>query len=88
MFKKRKLISIMLTISMMLTLFPFAAFAEDAGAPVASDKTVYVDANATEGEADGTEANPYKTLQAAVDAANGATTIVLKSDLTENVKVL
>ena len=34
MFKKRKLISIMLTISMMLTLFPFAAFAEDAGAPV------------------------------------------------------
>ena len=29
MFKKRKLISIMLTISMMLTLFPFAAFAEE-----------------------------------------------------------
>lgn len=33
MFKKRKLISIMLTVSMMLTLFPFAAFAEE-GAPV------------------------------------------------------
>ena len=31
MFKKRKLISIMLTISMMLTLFPFAAFAEEGG---------------------------------------------------------
>ena len=29
MFKKRKLISIMLTVSMMLTLFPFAAFAEE-----------------------------------------------------------
>ena len=31
MFKKRKLISIMLTASMMLTLFPFAAFAEEGG---------------------------------------------------------
>ena len=31
MFKKRKLISIMLTVSMMLTLFPFAAFAEEGG---------------------------------------------------------
>ena len=31
MFKKRKLISIMLAISMMLTLFPFAAFAEEGG---------------------------------------------------------
>ena len=32
MFKKRKLISIMLTVSMMLTLFPFAAFAEEENA--------------------------------------------------------
>lgn len=38
MFKKRKLISIMLTVSMMLTLFPFAAFAEDAGAQAGTEQ--------------------------------------------------
>ncbi len=39
MFKKRKLISIMLTISMMLTLFPFAAFAEEAEVAAEAEQT-------------------------------------------------
>lgn len=38
MFKKRKLISIMLTVSMMLTLFPFASFAEE-GAQAGAEQT-------------------------------------------------
>lgn len=32
MFKNRKLISMLLTVSMLLTIFPFAAFAEDGDA--------------------------------------------------------
>ncbi len=88
MFKKRKLISILLTVSMMLTLFPFAAFAEDAGAQPAAvaSEIIYVDANATGENADGTAEKPYKTLQAAIDAVDMAT-IVLQSDTDENVTV-
>ena len=41
---KKKLISILLTVSMMLTLFPFAAFAEDAGAQPAAVATQLPDA--------------------------------------------
>ena len=82
---KKKLISILLTVSMMLTLFPFAAFAEDAGAQPAAvaSEIIYVDANATGENADGTAEKPYKTLQAAIDMA----TIVLQSDTDENVTV-
>ena len=85
---KKKLISILLTVSMMLTLFPFAAFAEDAGAQPAAvaSEIIYVDANATGENADGTAEKPYKTLQAAIDAVDMAT-IVLQSDTDENVTV-
>jgi hypothetical protein len=85
---KKKLISILLTVSMMLTLFPFAAFAEDAGAQPAAvaSEIIYVDANVTGENVDGTADKPYKTLQAAIDAVDMAT-IVLQSDTDENVTV-
>ena len=85
---KKKLISILLTVSMMLTLFPFAAFAEDAGAQPAAvaSEIIYVDANATGENVDGTADKPYKTLQAAIDAVDKAI-IVLQSDTDENVNV-
>ena len=39
--KKKKLISLLLTVSMMLTMFPFAAFAQDVND--AGSKVVYPD---------------------------------------------
>ena len=87
MFKKRKLISIMLTISMMLTLFPFAAFAEDAGAQAGAEPTQQEQTTpvAKVAEVNGTQ---YDTLSAAINAVNDGETIKLLDNVSESTAVV
>ena len=73
MFKKRKLISIMLTISMMLTLFPFAAFAEEGNAVTVT-------------KSDTTTAE-YADLASAVSAADDGSIITLNKPVTTDQQV-
>lgn len=73
MFKKRKLISIMLTISMMLTLFPFAAFAEEGNAVTVT-------------KSDTTTAG-YADLASAVSAADDGSIITLNKPVTTDQQV-
>ena len=78
MFKNRKLISMLLTVSMLLTLFPFAAFAEDGDAgqvqatPVEASKVA---------EVNGTQ---FDTLGAAIAAVQDGETIKLLDKVTES----
>ena len=70
---KKRFLSALLACAMLISLFPFAAFADDA-----STKTVYVDTNVA-----ASSGTTYKTLQEAVTAAGtNPTTIVLQSDVT------
>ena len=73
MFKKRKLISIMLTVSMMLTLFPFAAFAEEENAVTVT-------------KSDATTAG-YDDLASAVSAADDGSIITLNKSVTTDQQV-
>ena len=66
---------------MIVSLFPFAAFAADANTNV-----VYVNTNA-QSAGTGTEKDPYNDLQTAVTAATVPTTIVLQSDIKLNSSV-
>ena len=74
--KSKRVLSIVLAVAMIAGLFPIAAFADEG---TAARTTIYVDASATND--DGTDGT-YKTLAAAVNAANAGATIELKSDLT------
>ena len=77
MFKNRKLISMLLTVSMLLTLFPFAAFAEETevgqeqAAPVETQKVA---------EINGTQ---YGTLSDAINAVQDGETIKLLDAVSE-----
>lgn len=67
----KKTLAIMLALIMVLALVPTVAFAEE-------PKTIYVDA--TKGDdttGNGTEAKPYKTVEAAAKAAASGDTIML-----------
>ncbi len=70
---KKKFLSIVLTFVMVVSLIPAVAMAEEEA------KTIYVDANSTTEETDGTEACPYKTIQSAVNAASDGDTILVKA---------
>lgn len=85
MFKKRKLISIMLAISMMLTLFPFAAFAEE-GAVSGTEQGQQEQTTpaAKVAEVNGTQ---YDTLSAALDAVQDGETIKLLDNVSESTAV-
>lgn len=78
MFKNRKLISMLLTVSMLLTLFPFAAFAgetevgQEQAAPVEASKVA---------EVNGTQ---FDTLGAAIAAVQDGETIKLLDKVTES----
>lgn len=74
--KSKRVLSIVLAVAMIVGLFPIAAFADEG---TSAPTTIYVDASATND--DGTDST-YKTLAAAVNAANAGDTIELKSDLT------
>ena len=76
--KSKRVLSIVLAVAMIVGLFPIAAFADEETTP-AKAKTIYVDANAANDE--GTDGTTYKTLAAAVSAANPGDTIELKSNL-------
>lgn len=81
---KKRFLSALLACAMIVSLFPFAAFAN--GAAVTT-QTFYVDATAGS-NGDGTENSPYKDLQSAVTAAStNPTTIVLQSDISLNTAV-
>lgn len=77
MFKNRKLISMLLTVSMLLTLFPFAAFAgetevgQEQAAPVEAQKVA---------EINGTQ---YSTLSDAINAVQDGETIKLLDAVSE-----
>ena len=72
---KKRFLSALLACAMIISLFPFAAFAEG----TTTTQTFYVDAKASTG------GTTYNELQAAVDAAGkNPTTIVLKSNVTLN----
>ena len=72
---RKKLMSVLLALAMVLTLLPATAMAGE-------QTTIYVNATAGGDTATGTEEAPYKTLQAAINAASEGATIVLQSDLT------
>lgn len=81
---KKRFLSALLACAMIVSLFPFAAFAN--GTAVTT-QTFYVDATAGS-NGDGTENSPYKDLQSAVTAAStNPTTIVLQSDISLNTAV-
>lgn len=65
---RKKCLSVLLALAMVLTLLPATALAEG--------KTIYVNA-----AAEGDTADTYKTLQAAITAASAGDTIELASDL-------
>lgn len=68
---KKKIFCFLLTLSMIFTMFVGSALAEEADA---SENILYVNANSTsENTPDGTETNPYKTIEAAVKAAESMT---------------
>ena len=71
---RKKCLSVLLALAMVLTLLPATALAEG--------KTVYVNAAAEGDTATGTAEDPYKTLQAAITAVPEGGTVVLQSDLT------
>ncbi len=73
--KSKRVLSIVLAVAMIVGLFPIAAFAEDG---TSAPTTIYVDASATNDDGTG---STYKTLAAAVNAANPGDTIELKSNL-------
>lgn len=67
---KKRFLSALLACTMLIGLFPFAAFAD-------SGTTIYVDAASTAGSETGAEASPYKTLEAALEVAQNGDTINL-----------
>ena len=81
---KKKLISILLTVSMMLTMFPFAAFADDAndaGSVAESAEIVLPEGRTADSFKDGNtvyyDGQYYKTLVEALKAAAGVEGAVL-----------
>ena len=60
----KKIVAILMAVAMAFSLLPVTAFAEGENAPVAPT-TIYVSTTGTEG-ADGTESNPFQTIQDAV----------------------
>lgn len=60
----KKILAILMAVAMAFSLLPVTAFAEGENAPVAPT-TIYVSTTGTEG-ADGTESNPFQTIQDAV----------------------
>ena len=71
---RKKCLSVLLALAMVLTLLPATALAEG--------QTIYVNAAAEDDIAAGTAEDPYMTLQSAIAAASEGATIVLQSDLT------
>lgn len=71
---RKKMMSVLLALAMVLTLLPATALAEG--------QTIYVNAAAEGDTATGTAEDPYKTLQAAITAVPEGGTVVLQSDLT------
>lgn len=71
---RKKMMSVLLALAMVLTLLPATALAEG--------QTIYVNAAAKDDIAAGTAEDPYMTLQSAIAAASEGATIVLQSDLT------
>lgn len=92
---KRKILAAILTMSMMVSLMPTMAFAQEA-AETTVDATAAADTTATEPQAE-PENNgghvarvgnqEYPTLQAAIDAAKSGETIVLLKDVAENISI-
>ena len=91
---KKKLFALTMCLLMVMCFMPTAAFANppaegqatDAGVtnlgstPAnATGKTIYVDANSSAGAPDGTEESPYKTIQAAINAASNGDTVLVKA---------
>ena len=60
----KKILAMLMAVAMAFSLLPVTAFAEGENAPVAPT-TIYVSTAGTEG-ADGTESNPFQTIQDAV----------------------
>lgn len=60
----KKIVAMLMAVAMAFSLLPVTAFAEGENAPVAPT-TIYVSTAGTEG-ADGTESNPFQTIQDAV----------------------
>ena len=70
---KKRFLSALMACAMLVSIFPFAAFAGDDA--TATGKIYYVDAAYSDGQSDGTKANPYTTIQAAINAAAEGDTI-------------
>ena len=60
----KKIVAMLMAVAMAFSLLPVTAFAEEENAPV-EPTTIYVSTIGTEG-ADGTESNPFQTIQDAV----------------------
>ena len=90
---KKQVASLVITTMLLTTSLPIAAFADDASTtnPLntavvaeASENIIYVNADP---QSDDGQQNIYKTLQAAINAANEGDTIQLKSNLTVDTSV-
>ena len=65
----KKIVAMLMAVAMAFSLLPVTAFAEGENAPVAPT-TIYVSTTGTEG-ADGTESNPFQTIQEAISYIEG-----------------
>lgn len=74
--KSKKLLSILLACLMIVSMFPAAAFADDAVAN-SNEKTIYVSPSGNDSTGTGEENSPYATLDKALSAAQNGNTIKL-----------
>ena len=79
-----RITSLFLTLVMVMSLFPFTAFAEDEPATVVDTSAVYVSSSGNDTTGDGTQTFPYATVAKAYTAVATGGTIYLLSDLTES----
>ena len=77
---KKKILALVLTLAMVLSLLPATALAtgKNEGETPSAGSKIYVDANSTkDGDGDGSKENPYKSLVTAVKEATSGDTIIL-----------
>lgn len=75
--KTRRIVALLLTLCMSLSLLPMAAFADN----VSAAAPVYVSNGGNDATGNGTQASPYATLKKAVEEAEDGATIYVMSNL-------
>ena len=78
---RKRMLSFLLCLVMVMGLLPTAALAAEPDATLADSQVIYVSSSGDDTSGDGTEDNPYATLAKAVDEAEDGATIYVMTDL-------